>query len=145
MYSTPKCRGYVYFGSKTIFIPPPFLKMIFFPSCDMPFFDSHRALFTFLLILHLFYPYLLFSVFSCVLIAYSSVNNQKYVKMKFNLINEKEYENEHGYGLFMDMEQHGHGHQILASHCQANSEPISSLCPRIRAQYCRRTVRRSPR
>jgi hypothetical protein len=26
--------------------------------------------------------------------------------------------------MVMDMEQHGHGHQNLASHWEANSEPI---------------------
>ncbi len=41
-------RGYrrvLYFGPKLIFIPPPFLKMILFPSRDISFFDSCNGLF----------------------------------------------------------------------------------------------------
>ncbi len=45
----------LYFGPKTIFIPPPSENDIFPPSCDTVFFFySHRA---FLPILQLFYPF----------------------------------------------------------------------------------------
>ncbi len=54
-------RG-LYFGPKTIFIPPPLLKMIFFPSRDTSFFYSHCGLFALILpyfafILPFYFPF----------------------------------------------------------------------------------------
>ncbi len=54
-------RG-LYFGPKTIFIPPPSENDISSPSCDMLFFDSHHGLFAliipyFAFILPLYFPF----------------------------------------------------------------------------------------
>ncbi len=48
-------RG-LYFGSKTIFIPPPFWKWYFSPSRDTSFFHSHCGLFSLIL------PYFAFTL-----------------------------------------------------------------------------------
>ncbi len=54
-------RG-LYFGLKTIFIPPPFWKWYFFPSRDMSFFDFHRGFFALILpFLPFSFPFLPFS------------------------------------------------------------------------------------
>ncbi len=57
MYGKHNSRG-LYFGPKTIFIPPSFQKWNFSPTVDTLFFGNLRRLLSyFFSILHLFYPF----------------------------------------------------------------------------------------